>query len=44
MLAMSLSPIEVLGFVTGVGCVWLAARENIWIWPVATDGGEGGTG
>ncbi|MGZ4832395.1 MAG: nicotinamide mononucleotide transporter, partial [Terriglobales bacterium] len=32
---MSLSPIEVLGFVTGVGCVWLAARENIWNWPVA---------
>lgn len=32
---MSLSPIEVLGFVTGVACVWLAARENIWNWPVA---------
>jgi nicotinamide mononucleotide transporter len=32
---MSLSPIEMLGFVTGVGCVWLAARENIWNWPVA---------
>jgi nicotinamide mononucleotide transporter len=32
---MSLSPIEVIGFVTGVGCVWLAARENIWNWPVA---------
>ncbi len=32
---MSLSPIEVLGFVTGVGCVWLAARENVWNWPVA---------
>ncbi len=32
---MSLSPIEVIGFVTGVGCVWLAARGNIWNWPVA---------
>ncbi len=32
---MHLSLIEVLGFVTGVGCVWLAARENIWNWPVA---------
>lgn len=31
---MSLSPIEVIGFVTGVGCVWLAARENVWNWPV----------
>ena len=30
-----MSPIEVLGFVTGVGCVWLAARENVWNWPVA---------
>jgi len=33
--AMHLSLIEVIGFVTGVGCVWLAARENIWNWPVA---------
>ncbi len=32
---MHLSLIEALGFVTGVGCVWLAARENIWNWPVA---------
>ena len=32
---MPLSPIEVVGFVTGVGCVWLAARENVWNWPVA---------
>ena len=32
---MHLSPIEVIGFVSGVGCVWLAARENIWNWPVA---------
>ncbi|MBZ5567567.1 MAG: nicotinamide riboside transporter PnuC [Acidobacteriia bacterium] len=32
---MSLSPIEVVGFATGVGCVWLAARENVWNWPVA---------
>jgi nicotinamide mononucleotide transporter len=30
-----MSPIEVLGFVTGVGCVWLAARENVWNWPIA---------
>jgi nicotinamide mononucleotide transporter len=25
---------EVLGFGTGAACVWLAARENIWSWPV----------
>lgn len=30
-----MSTIEVLGFVTGVACVWLAARENVWNWPVA---------
>ena len=25
---------ESLGFVTGAACVWLAARENIWNWPI----------
>ena len=25
---------EVLGFVTGAWCVWLAAAENIWNWPI----------
>lgn len=26
--------IEILGFVTGAACVWLAARENVWNFPV----------
>jgi nicotinamide mononucleotide transporter len=30
-----MSAVEVLGFLTGVGCVWLAARENVWNWPIA---------
>lgn len=25
---------EILGFITGALCVWLAARENIWNWPI----------
>ena len=30
----SLSPVEVLGFVTGAYCVGLAVIENIWNWPI----------
>lgn len=26
--------IEVFGFVTGVVCVWLFTRENVWSWPL----------
>ncbi|WP_421733220.1 nicotinamide riboside transporter PnuC [Cellulomonas sp.] len=26
--------VEILGFVTGAVCVWLAARENVWNFPV----------
>jgi len=26
--------IELLGFATGVACVWLTAIQNIWCWPV----------
>ena len=29
-----MDPLELLGFATGGVCVWLAARENIWNWPV----------
>ena len=29
-----MDPMEFLGFVTGGVCVWLAARENIWNWPI----------
>jgi len=31
---MGMSWIEVLGFVTGAACVLLAARQNIWNWPI----------
>lgn len=24
---------EVLGALTGVACVWLVARQNVWTWP-----------
>lgn len=27
-------PLEAFGFVTGVICVWLAAKENVWNWPI----------
>jgi nicotinamide mononucleotide transporter len=30
-----LSSIEILGFVTGAVCVWLAVRESVWTWPLA---------
>jgi nicotinamide mononucleotide transporter len=29
-----MDPMELLGFITGGVCVWLAARENIWNWPI----------
>src|SRR6266581_1140586 len=29
-----MDPMELLGFVTGGVCVWLAARQNIWNWPI----------
>src|ERR1700748_3495054 len=28
-------PLEVVGVITGLLCVWLAARNNIWNWPIA---------
>ncbi|RZK49570.1 MAG: nicotinamide riboside transporter PnuC [Pedobacter sp.] len=29
------SPLEWLGVITGTLCVWLAAKNNIWNWPIA---------
>jgi nicotinamide mononucleotide transporter len=29
-----ISTTETLGFLTGVACVWLIVKENIWNWPV----------
>ncbi len=26
---------EIVGAVTGLLCVWLAARQNVWTWPIA---------
>lgn len=31
----SMTWLEAFGFVTGVLCVFLAARENVWNWPIA---------
>jgi nicotinamide mononucleotide transporter len=31
---MEFSLTEALGFVTGVICVWLLAKQNIWNWPI----------
>ena len=25
---------EVLGFITGAASVWLAAKDNVWNWPI----------
>lgn len=29
-----MNPTEVLGFVTGAVCVWLAVRQNVWTFPI----------
>lgn len=29
------SPLEWCGVITGILCVWLAAKNNIWNWPIA---------
>lgn len=29
------TPLEWVGVVTGLGCVWLAAKNSIWNWPLA---------
>ena len=26
---------EIIGAITGLICVWLAARQNVWTWPIA---------
>ncbi|WP_162051700.1 nicotinamide riboside transporter PnuC [Pontibacter pamirensis] len=26
--------VELIGVVTGIACVWLAAKQNIWTWPI----------
>ncbi|MBI4913155.1 MAG: nicotinamide mononucleotide transporter [Acidobacteria bacterium] len=33
-IASGMSPLEILGFVTGALCVWLLVRQNIWNWPL----------
>jgi nicotinamide mononucleotide transporter len=30
-----MSMIEVVGFISGALCVWLAVKQNIWNWPIA---------
>lgn len=35
---LQLNPYEVAGFVTGAAGVWLAARQNIYTWPVSLAG------
>lgn len=27
--------VELTGVVTGIACVWLAAKQNIWTWPIS---------
>ncbi|PKV66663.1 nicotinamide riboside transporter PnuC [Pontibacter ramchanderi] len=31
----AMSLVEVIGVITGIAGVWLAARQNIWTWPVS---------
>ena len=31
---MELNWLEVWGFITGAGCVWLQVKENVWNWPI----------
>ncbi|RDV15148.1 nicotinamide riboside transporter PnuC [Pontibacter diazotrophicus] len=30
----AMNVVELIGVVTGIVCVWLAAKQNIWTWPI----------
>lgn len=32
---LAMSPVEVIGVISGIVGVWLAAKQNIWTWPVS---------